>query len=85
MVKETITYIDYNGNERTEDFYFNLTKAEVVEMELMTPGGLSNLLIRISNANDVPEGIKFAKEIVLRAYGEKSPDGRRFIMKRKPK
>lgn len=78
MIKETITYTDYNGLERTEDFYFNLSKAEVMEMELSTAGGLAEMLQRIVDSKDAPALIKIFKEIVLKAYGEKSADGRRF-------
>lgn len=79
MLKETITYVDYDGNERTEDFYFNLTKAEVTEMELSIEGGLVKKIERISSAKDGAEIIRMFKEIILMSYGEKSPDGRRFI------
>lgn len=79
MLKKTITYTDYNGSERTEDFYFNLTQAEVTEMEMSTTGGLGETIRRIVNAQDQPAIIKIFKDLVLRAYGEKSPDGRRFI------
>ncbi len=79
MLKKAITYTDYNGVERTEDFYFNLSKAEVMEMELGTVGGLAEMLKRIVDSQDVPALIKNFKEIILKAYGEKSPDGKRFI------
>lgn len=79
MLKKTITYTDYNGTERTEDFYFNLTQAEVMEMEMSTSGGLSETIQRIVAAQDAPAIIKIFKELVLKAYGEKSLDGKRFI------
>lgn len=79
MLKKTITYNDYNGNERTEDFYFNLTKAEIMEMELSTSGGLAEMIQRIVAAQDAPAIIKIFKDLVLKAYGIKSPDGKRFI------
>ena len=79
MLKKTITYTDYNGAERTEDFYFNLTKAEIMEMELSTTGGLAEMIQRVVAAQDAPAIIKVFKDLVLRAYGEKSPDGKRFI------
>jgi hypothetical protein len=78
MIKKTMTYTDFNNNERTEDFYFNLTEAEVTEMEMSTEGGLEQMLQRIINAKDTPEIIRWFKRIVLKAYGEKSPDGRYF-------
>lgn len=79
MLKKTITYNDYNGVERTEDFYFNLSKAELMEMELSISGGLTALIEKIVNAQDAPSIIKIFKDLVLKAYGEKSADGRQFI------
>ena len=79
MIKETIKYTDYNGIERTEDFYFNLSKAELMEMEMGTSGGFAEMLTRIVAAQDQPALIKIFKEFVLKAYGEKSPDGKRFM------
>lgn len=79
MLKKTITYTDYNGNERKEDFYFNLSKAEIMEMELSTTGGLSEMIQRVVAAQDGPAIIKIFKDLVLKAYGVKSPDGKRFI------
>lgn len=79
MKKETIVYTDYNGVERKEDFFFNFTKAELLEMELGTTGGLSEMIQKIIDTHDTPAIIKIFKEIVLKAYGQKSPDGKRFI------
>ena len=79
MLKETIKYTDYNGVERTEDHYFNLSEAEILEMEMGTSGGLAEMIKRIVDAQDAPAIIRVFKDLVLKAYGEKSPDGRRFI------
>lgn len=79
MLKKTITYRDYNDVERTEDFYFNLTKAEIMEMELGTTGGFTEMIQKIIDTQDIPQIAKIFKELVLKAYGEKSPDGKRFI------
>ena len=79
MLKKTVTYVDYNGVERTEDFYFNLSKAEVAEMELSVEGGFSKMLEEIVKSKDNVRIIELFKEMVLKAYGEKSADGRRFI------
>lgn len=79
MLKQTITYTDYNGVERTEDFFFNLTKAEILEMEMGTTGGLAEMLTKIVAAQDGPAIVKVIKDLILKAYGEKSPDGKRFI------
>lgn len=79
MLKKTISYVDYNGTKRNEDFYFNLTKAEISEMELEIPGGMSEMLKRITAAQDTPTLVKIFKDLILRSYGVKSDDGRRFI------
>ena len=79
MLKKTITYTDYNGVERTEDFYFNLSKAEIAEMELEIPGGMAANLKQITEAKDTPSLIKIFKNLILRSYGVKSSDGERFI------
>ena len=79
MIKETITYTDFAGNERTEDFRFNLTKAEVMELEMSTKGGLAEMIQRIVAAQDQPAIIKIFKDLIIKAYGVKSPDGKRFI------
>lgn len=83
MIKKTITYTDYNGLERTESFYFNLSKAEVMEMELSADGGMAESIQKIVDAKDAPAIIRVFKDLVLKAYGVKSDDGRRF-MKVKP-
>ncbi len=79
MLKETIKYTDYNGVERTEDFWFHLSKAELMEWEMGTTGGLTEMIKHIVDAKDAPAIIKIFKELVLKAYGQKSPDGKRFI------
>ncbi len=79
MLKKTIKFTDYNGVERTEDHYFNLTEAEIMEMEMSVNGGLTEMINRIVSAQDAPSIIKMFKELILKAYGKKSDDGRRFI------
>lgn len=79
MIKKHITYTDYNGVERTEDFFFNLTKPEIIELELGVTGGLSEMLQKIINTKDIAQLMRFFKKIVLMSYGEKSPDGKRFV------
>ena len=83
MIKKTVTYTDYNEVERTENFYFNLSKAEVMEMEMSTEGGMAESIQKIVDAKDAPAIIRVFKDLVLKAYGVKSDDGRRF-MKTKP-
>lgn len=79
MLKKTITYTDYNGTERTEDFYFHLSKAELMEMEMSTSGGYGEMVQNIIQAQDAPAIIKVFKEMINKSYGEKSPDGKRFM------
>ena len=79
MLKKTVKYVDYNGVERTEDFYFNLSKAEVAEMEMSVEGGFSAMLQELVNSKDNVRIVQIFKDMVLKAYGEKSPDGRRFV------
>lgn len=79
MLKKVMTYTDYNGVERTEEFLFNLSKAELMEMEMTTAGGLSTMIQGIVDSKDIPAIINIFKKLLLKAYGKKSPDGRRFI------
>lgn len=79
MLRKLIKYTDYNGTERQENFYFNLNKAELMEMETEVTGGMRQLLEDMMEKQDIPKIMKAFKTIVLKAYGEKSPDGRRFF------
>lgn len=79
MLKRTMTYETFDGDQVTEDFYFNLTKAELMEMSLGTYGGLDKFIEKIVNTQDTPKIIELFKEIVLKSYGQKSDDGKRFI------
>lgn len=81
MLKKTMTYVDYNGVERKEDFYFNLTTAEIMEMQMGTVGGLDAFIEKIVNTDNTPELIKIFKDLITKAYGEKSADGKRFMKK----
>ena len=83
MLKKVIKYVDYNGVERTEDCYFNLSKAEIMEMEMSVDGGLVEKLDKIVKSKNGPEIMKTFKELILKAYGVKSDDGRRFIKSKK--
>ena len=78
MISITKTYDDFNGVSRTETFWFNLTEAEITEMEMGTEGGFAESVQRVIDAKDAPTIINIFKELVLKAYGEKSPDGRYF-------
>ncbi|MBP5596995.1 MAG: hypothetical protein J6Y02_16545 [Pseudobutyrivibrio sp.] len=79
MLKRTETFTDFDGNTRTEDFYFNLTKAELTEMQMSEVGGLEKRLRGIIMAQDGVRIMSFFKDILLKSYGVKSADGRRFI------
>lgn len=79
MIKETIKYIDYRGNERTEDFYFNLNETEIIEMLAVSPEDLVEKFKKIVEANDGNAIMKTFKEFLLKSYGEISEDGRQFV------
>ena len=79
MIKKTVTYTDFDGNERTEDFYFHLTEQELAEWELSVDGGLSGVLSRIINSNDNKKLVEIFKDLLVKSYGVKTPDGRAFI------
>ncbi len=79
MLKKTFTYTDYDGNERTEDAYFNLSETELVRMENSTEGGLRNTLEKIVAEKDNVQIMKYFDDIIRMSYGQKSPDGRRLI------
>lgn len=78
FVKE-ISYTDYNGNQKSKKYYFNLTKSELTEMDLTTVGGMRSFIDRITNSQDQAELIKLFKELILKAYGVKSDDGEKFM------
>lgn len=79
MIKKTITYVDFNGNERTEDFYFNLSKAELMRMELGVKGGMTEMMNRMIAAQDAPAMMEVFENLVRQSYGVKTPDGRGFV------
>lgn len=79
MLKKIIKYTDYNGVEREEAYYFNLSKAEIMEMEMSTVGGYGEMVSKVIAAQDAPTIIAIFKDLILKAYGEKSPDGKRFM------
>lgn len=79
MLKKTITCKNFNGVETSEDYWFNLTESEILEMQLGTAGGLDESIKQIVAGMDLPNMVKFFKDFVLKSYGVKSPDGKRFI------
>lgn len=79
MLMKTIKFEDWDGVEREETFYFNLSEAELMELELGTTGGFTKMMKTIVNKKDVPKLMATFKELILKSYGEKSLDGRRFI------
>ena len=78
MLKKTITYTDFNGDKRTEDFYFNFTKAELVELEVGTEGGLGEKIQKAVDAKNQLEIMTIFKDFIRKSYGIKSEDGLRF-------
>lgn len=79
MLKKTITCENFNDIETSEDYWFNFTESEILEMQLGTAGGLDESIKQIVAGMDLPSMVKFFKDFVLKAYGVKSPDGKRFI------
>lgn len=79
MIKKTITFTDYNGNEKTKDYYFNLTKAEIAEMYFSESGSFVDYIRRIVESEDGKKIIEVYKELLLKSYGEKSLDGEYFM------
>lgn len=79
MITETITYIDFDGNERTEDFQFNFTEAELMNIQFSEIGGVDKLIIKIIQTKDEVGLIKLFQMFIDKAYGVKSPDGRKFV------
>lgn len=79
MIKETITYTDFNGDMRIEDFYFNLSVPEVIKLEAKYNGGLSSYMEEVSKSGNAGVILEFLTDFILHSYGVKSEDGRRFI------
>lgn len=79
MYKKTITYKDYNGEDRTEDFYFHLNQAELTKMQLEIPGGLTGMIDRITQRKSGPDIMEVFNTLIEKSYGVKSPDGRKFV------
>lgn len=79
MIKKTIEYTDFNNDVRIEDFYFNLTKDELVQLGVKYPGGLEKKINDLIKTDDAQEVYDIFRTIVLESYGEKSDDGKRFI------
>lgn len=78
MIKKSITYVDYNGNERTEDHYFNLSKSEIMKMEMSVAGGLAEMIQRVVAAQDQTAIMKIFEDLIHKSYGVKTPDGKGF-------
>ena len=76
MLAKKITYTNFNDEEVTETFYFNLSKAELIEMQFTTAGGLKERLESIVESKDRKLIMETFKDIIMRSYGEKSPDGK---------
>lgn len=79
MLEKKIEYTDFNGTKRDELFYFNLTEAELAELELSENGGYTEWVKHIVNAGDSKTLAKIFKDIILKSYGERTPDGKMFV------
>lgn len=82
MLKKTLTFTDYNGTERTEDFYFNLNQAELTKMEMSINGGLTEMIKRVVAAQDAPAIIEIFENLIQKSFGVKTLDGRGFIKRK---
>ncbi len=78
MITETLTYVDFGGTERTEDFYFNLTEAEILNLSLSKEGGMEAYIQRIVKSKSQLELVKLFQDMLRISYGKKSEDGRKF-------
>ena len=82
MLKKTIKYVDFNGDEQTDECYFNLSKTELTEMEASEKGGFENYINALIAEKDTKKIFALFKEIVLMSYGQKSADGTKFVKKK---
>lgn len=85
MIKKTVKYTDFNGNENEETFYFNLSKAELTMMEVGKPGGMSNYIKEAVESGDNTRLIELFTDLIIESYGVKSEDGKLFIKNSKLK
>lgn len=81
MYKKTITYTDFNGTERTEDFYFHMTQAEILKMEYSQEGGMTNVIQKIIDTEETTKLLPLFETVVRMSYGKRSVDGRHFEKK----
>ena len=81
MYPKKIKFTDFNGKEREQTFLFNLSKAELMEMQLSVDGGLQDYVQKIVNEQKTPKIVELFKKLILMSYGEKSDDGMRFVKK----
>lgn len=83
MIEKTINYVGFDGEEHTETHYFNISETEAIEWEFSKEGGMSNLLRKVAEEKDQKKIIEFMQELILRAYGERSEDGKSFLKSKK--
>lgn len=79
MIKQTVQYTDFNGNERNEDFYFHLSSVELIKLEARIGNKLDKHIEHLAGSQDVSELLNFLESIILDAYGVKSKDGKSFL------
>lgn len=82
MFAKKITYTDFSGETRTEEFLFNMSKTDIVQWQYSIKGGIDSLFKKVTNENDQPALISLMKDLIHRAYGEKSIDGKKFEKRR---
>lgn len=79
MLKRTIKYTAYDGKEYEEHFYFNMNKAELLELSVSVEGGYASMIQQVVDTNDVRGYLAIVKDLIDHAYGKKTPDGKRFV------
>ena len=82
MIKKNIKFVDFDGNEKEKTFYFNLTQAEMSRMAIEEGWYLGDRIVEIAKSKDIPQIVTILEDVVLRAYGERTPDG--GFIKKKP-
>jgi hypothetical protein len=76
MLKKTVKYTDFDNVERTDTLYFNLTQAELLEIEIHTPGGMEKTIKNAVSDEKSDKIFDIMKELIMKSYGEKNSDGK---------
>lgn len=83
MLKKTVNYTNFDGEEVSEVLYFNLTKAELMELEMSYEGGFSNYIKKIVDSKDAQALVTVFKDLIVKSYGVRSENGKSIIKNEK--